>query len=187
MPIFFLFFYESRWLNKTKKSNNILARKFGKTFRFIDDLNAINDGGEFEKIFSEIYPPELELKKENTDNNHATFLDLEITIINGRMETKLYDKRDAFPFSIIRLPYKNSNMPAKMFYSTIGAEFLRITRATSEITDLLPSVHSLNTRMIQQGAKKSQLTKTIYNVMKRHKQTFDKYDCDIKVSINSIM
>ena len=77
----FLFSYESKWLKNTKKTNNALARKFGKTFRFINDLNALNDGGEFEKIHSEIYPPELVLKKENVTNDHATFLDLDITII----------------------------------------------------------------------------------------------------------
>ena len=44
----FLFYYESEWLKKLKKSDNIKARKFGNTFRFIDDLIAMNDGGEFE-------------------------------------------------------------------------------------------------------------------------------------------
>jgi len=48
-----------------KKSNNILARKFNNTFRFIDDLNALNDGEEFERHHLEIYPTELILKKEN--------------------------------------------------------------------------------------------------------------------------
>ena len=59
----FLYRYESRWLNKMKKQNNVLARKFGRVFRFIDDLLAVNDGDEFEKYHSEIYPPELELKQ----------------------------------------------------------------------------------------------------------------------------
>ena len=39
-----------------KKENNVLARKFGRVFRYIDDLIAINDGNEFEKYYSEIYP-----------------------------------------------------------------------------------------------------------------------------------
>ena len=32
------------------------ARKFAKLFRFKSDLNALNDGGEFERSFKEIYP-----------------------------------------------------------------------------------------------------------------------------------
>ena len=55
----FLFYYENEWLKSVKKTNNILARKFGDTFRFIDDLIAMNGGGQFEKAFVEIYPPEL--------------------------------------------------------------------------------------------------------------------------------
>ena len=180
----FLFSYESKWLNKTKKNNNILARKFGKTYRFIDDLNALNDGGEFEKIHSEIYPPELVLKKENSDNNHATFLDLDITIVDGRFETKLFDKRDDFPFSIVRFPYKCSNMPNKMFYSTIGAEFLRIARATSRIEDLILTLSSLIKRMINQGAKQDLARHTLQNVVRKHFDTFSKYECDIKTTID---
>ena len=59
----FLFYYESLWLDTIKDTDNILAREFGMPFRFIDDLNAINDGGEFEKNFHKIYPIELEFKK----------------------------------------------------------------------------------------------------------------------------
>ena len=33
-------------------------------FRFIDDLNSISDGGEFESSYSNIYPEELQLGKE---------------------------------------------------------------------------------------------------------------------------
>lgn len=51
---------------------------FGHIYRFIDDL--INNSKEFEKSFMEIYPVELELKKENANKNVATSLDLSITI-----------------------------------------------------------------------------------------------------------
>ena len=71
----------------------------------------------------EIYPPEMELKVENED--------LALAINEGVIDTKLFDKRDAFNFSVVRMPYKCSNIPCKMFYSTIGAEILRICRATS--------------------------------------------------------
>ena len=37
---------------------------------------------------------------------------------------------------IVRMPFYCSNVPSKMFYGSIGAEFLRISRATSKIEDL---------------------------------------------------
>ena len=126
----FLHQYESRWIKKMKKENNVLARKFGRVFRFIDDLLAVNDGEEFEKHFSEIYSPELELKKENVINTHTSFLELDIQLSDRSFFTKLYDKRDAFGFHINRMPFKDSNIPNRMFYASASAEVLRIYRAT---------------------------------------------------------
>ena len=50
-PLFvnlFLCYYESKWMNELKKKYLIRARKLCNIFRFIDDLNTINDAGEFE-------------------------------------------------------------------------------------------------------------------------------------------
>ena len=63
----FLYFCEIKWINKLKKSDLIKARKLCNIFRFIHDLNSINDGGEFKSNYSNIYPEELQLSKENTD------------------------------------------------------------------------------------------------------------------------
>ena len=35
---------------------------------------------------------------------HATFLDQDITVVDGIYEYKLYDKRDNYPFFIVRMP-----------------------------------------------------------------------------------
>ena len=60
------------------------GRKFGYLFRFIDDLNDINDGGEFEKSLKNIYSKELQLNKENLLNVEASFLVLQIKLENGK-------------------------------------------------------------------------------------------------------
>ena len=164
----FLYHHESRWLNKMKKENNILARKFNKIYRFIDDLLAINDGGEFEKCCSQIYPEELELKKENVSNIETNFLELNIKISDKMFQTKLYDKRDAFGFYICRLPFKCSNLPNKMFYSSICAEVLRICRATENLIDANHSVKSLLNRMYRQGALKNKLKSVLNKTFNKH-------------------
>ena len=88
-------------------------------FRFIDDLLAINDGGEFERLHNEIYPDELVLNKENNSSDAATFLDLYIKIVDGVFQYKLYDKRKALRVNqkelhIVCFPFLSSNMPNKM-------------------------------------------------------------------------
>ena len=66
-------------MNELKKNDLIKARKRN-IFRFIDNLNSINDGGEFVCFnYSNIYPEELQLGKENTDKQ-TSFLDLNIKI-----------------------------------------------------------------------------------------------------------
>ena len=67
-------------MNKLKKNDLTKARKLCNIFRFIDDLNSINDDGEFESSYSNIYPEELQLSKENTDKHEASFLGLDIKI-----------------------------------------------------------------------------------------------------------
>ena len=91
-------------MNKLKKNDLIKARKLCNSFRFINDLNSISDGGKFESSYSNIYPEESHLGKENTDKNEARFLDLAIKIKDGKFHFGLFDKRDSFPFPIVRMP-----------------------------------------------------------------------------------
>ena len=127
-----------------------MACKFHGMYRFIDDLCAINDGNQFDTSNKDIYPPELELKREH-HGEHATFLDLDISIKDGQFSYKLYDKRDAFPFSIVRMPHLSSNIPEFVFYGTFKFEVLRIAKNTLQYEDFKPRVVSLLTRMINQG------------------------------------
>ena len=89
MANLFLYHYESEYVKQVKKKDIFLARKFRNTFRFIDDLLAVNDDGEFEKCFKKIYPPELELKKEHSGNS-VSFLDLGITTRRLEVENFAY-------------------------------------------------------------------------------------------------
>ena len=90
----------------------------------------MNDLDEFLNSYKDINPSELELGKENDDPSQASFLDLDTKVEDGQFIYSKYDKRGAFPFSIARLPYKCSNIPSNMFYSSIVAGCLRIGRAS---------------------------------------------------------
>ena len=152
------------------------ARKYKNITRYIDDLIAPNDNNEFHNSFLEIYPAELQLNKENSSNDAATFLDLDIKIIDNKFVTKLYDKRDSYNFDIVRLPHKCSNIPSKMFYNTLGAEILRICRATSVFDPFKASVCSLMNRVMQQGGTKDGVNNAFRKTMNRHWDNFVKYN-----------
>ena len=52
----------------------------------------------FAQMVSQIYPTELQLNKTNPSDAEAPFLDLELSITNGIVSAKSYDKRDDFNF-----------------------------------------------------------------------------------------
>ena len=56
-------------------------------------------------MVSQIYPPELQLNESNTTDAEAPFLDLHLSIANGFVSSKIYDKRDDcdFPFLVMFL------------------------------------------------------------------------------------
>ena len=46
-------------------------------------------------------------------------MDLNIKIKDGKFHFGLFDKRDSFSFSIVRMPDKSSNAPSSIVYSAI--------------------------------------------------------------------
>ena len=50
----------------------------------------------FEGMVNRIYPPELQLNKGNTSDTEAPFLDLHLSISNGFVSSKIYDKHYDF-------------------------------------------------------------------------------------------
>ena len=56
-------------------------------------------------MVNQIYPPELHFNKANTSNTETPFLDLHLSISNGFVSSKIYDKRDDFDFDIVNFPF----------------------------------------------------------------------------------
>ena len=178
----FLYQYEQRYMTQLIEQDKVKARHFHSTKRFIDDLCAVNDGNMFESVYREIYPDELELKVEHS-GSHASFLNLDISIKDGVFVYKLFDKRDAFPFSIVRMPHIDSNMPESIFYSSFVGEFLRIARSTLLFEDLREKSHIFIQRMRAQGATVGKLDLSLRRVITRHNSEFSRF----QLSLNSVV
>ena len=80
------------------------------TSRYLDDLLNI-DNPYFEQMVSQIYPTELQLNKANSSDTEAPFLDLNLSITNGIVSSKIYNKRDDFNFEIVYYPFFNGDFP----------------------------------------------------------------------------
>ena len=171
----YLYAHEYKFIKSLMSTDKQKAHRFRYATRFIDDECNLNDGGEFGRSFHLIYPSELELKCEH-QGVHATFLDLEITISDGIFSYKLFDKRNDFPFFIVRMPDLSGNIPSHVFYGSVMSEFLRISRCTLFYNDFLPSAISLFKRMINQGGSEKKLVRQIAKAISRHPLPFAKYN-----------
>ena len=140
--------YKAKFFLWTELLNNLHLAKY-----IISVAAPLNDGSTFEKHYKDFYPTELKLKKENKCSSCVCFLDIYIYIENGEFHTKLLDKRDNIGFNIVSMPFYYINVTRKMFYGSIGAEFLRISRATCKIEDLFHTCKHLLSWMLKQNGQ----------------------------------
>ena len=67
-------------------------------------------------MIGQLYPTELQLNKTNSSDTEAPFLDLNLSITNGIVSSKIYDKRDDFNFEIVNFPFLDGDVPCSPFY-----------------------------------------------------------------------
>ena len=109
------------------------------------------------------------------EGNSASFLNLDIRVEENQFAYKLYDKRDAFPCSIVRMPYLSSNIPKTIFYSALVREFLRIARATLRVSDFVPKGIDLVSRMLNQGGDRKSVERFLLKIIRRHPDSFSQF------------
>jgi len=107
----FLHAYEADILQGLlKNKDRKLAQTFNSIFRYIDDvLSLINY--RLGHYLHHIYSNELEIKDSTDTQKSASSLDLHLENLNeGRLRTKIYDKRNDFTFPIVNFPFISSNI-----------------------------------------------------------------------------
>ena len=63
-----------------------------------------------------IYPAELQLNTANSSDTEAAFLNLNLSIHNDIVSTKIYDKRDDLNFDIVNFPFLDGDVPQRPSY-----------------------------------------------------------------------
>ena len=129
----FLFCYE-RDSMPHKRKTVLPDRCFQSTSRCLDDLLNI-DNIHFEHMVHRIYPAELQLNKANASDTEVSFLDLNLSIHNDIVSTKIYDKRDDFNFDIVNVPFHDGDVPQRPSYGVYISQLIRFARASSHVTD----------------------------------------------------
>ena len=77
-----------------------------------------------------IYPTELQLNKANSLDTEDPFLELYLSITNGIVSSKCYDKRDDFNFEIVNFPFLDGDVPRSL--PALPAFVLMLMTSTTE-------------------------------------------------------
>ena len=183
----FLFCYERDFmmpLSVENQSETIDA--FSSTSRYLDDLLNI-ENTYFDGLISQIYPPPpphthtgLQLNKANFSDTKAAFLDLHLSIVDGFVSCKIYDKHDDFDFETVNFPFLDGDVPRAASYGVYISQLIRFARVSSHVTDFNTRNKLLTTKHLNQGYRYHKLRKAFSKFYRRHSDLVSKFNVGLK-------
>ena len=114
-------------------------------------------------MLGRIYPPELQLNKANASITEAPFLDLHLSISNGFVSSKIYDKRNDFDFDTVNFPFLDGDVPRSTSYGIYFSQLIRFARVSSRVTDFNARNKILTGKHLHQGYRSHKLRKLFLN------------------------
>ena len=176
----FLFCYERDFMLSLSDNNQAdIIEAFNSTSRYIDDLLNI-DNPYFEQMVGQIYPSELQLNKANSSDTEAPFLDLTLSITNGRVSSKIYDKRDDFNFEIVNFPFLDGDVPRSPSYGVYISQLIRFARVCSNVDDFNNRNLFLAAKLLKQGYRYHKIRKAFSKFYHRHSELIVKYNIGLR-------
>ena len=136
-----------------------IIEAFNSTSRYLDDLFNI-DNTYFDVMVKQIYPSELQLNTAKLSDTEAPFLDLHLTISDGFVSSKIYDKRDDFDFEIVNFPFLDGDISRTTSYRVNISQLIRFARASSHVADINTRNQILTAKLLKQGYRYHKLRKT---------------------------
>ena len=160
-PLIADFSYERDFMKSlSPESQADIIEAFNSTSRYLDDFLNIY----FEQMVSRIYPAELQLNKANSSDTETLFLDLNLSISNGTVSIKIYDKRDDFDFDIVNFPFLDGDVPGRTAYGVYISQLIRFARASSNVSDFSCRNKTLTAKLLKQGYRYHKLPKACSKV-----------------------
>ena len=130
-----LFCYKRFFVLSLSDNNQAdVIEAFSSTSRYLDDLLNI-DNPYFEQIVFQIYPTELQLSKGNSFDTEAPCLDLDMSLTNGIVSSKMYDKWDDSNFEVVIFPFLDKDVPRSPSYRVYISQLIRFARVCPNVGD----------------------------------------------------
>ena len=133
-----LFLYNMRrslYKVSSKQAKKHLAQQFNFTYRYMDDVLSLKNT-KFAEYLEFIYPREHEITETTETPASSSYLDCYLYIDNGKLTTRLYDKRDDFNFPIVNFPFLSSNIPSAPAYGVYVSQLIRYSQNLFKLSGL---------------------------------------------------
>ena len=102
-------------------------------------------------MVDQIYPSNHQFNKANSSDTETPFLDLNLSITNGIVSSKIYDKRDDFNLKIVNFSFIDGDVPRSPFYGVYISQFIRFARVCSNVDDFKNRNLFLTAKLLKQG------------------------------------
>ena len=100
---------------------------------------------------------------------------MDITVLDSKFDTKLYDKRRDFPFNVVTFANLKSNIPESHAYGTFVGELYRISKSSGKIEAFLLEVKLLIRKLVNQNFKTTLLHHKLSNFIRSKPACLFKY------------
>ena len=111
-----------------------IIETFNSTSRFLDDLLNI-DNPYFGHLVGHVYQNKLQLNEAKSADTEAPFLDLGLSITNGIVSSKIYDKLNNFNFEIMHFLFLDGDVPRSPSTGVYISQLFRFARVCSNVDD----------------------------------------------------
>ena len=103
-------------------------------------------------------------------------MDLNLSISNGTVSTKISDKRDDFDFDIVNFPFLDGDVPRRTSYGVyiLYYQLIRFARASSNLNDFNYRNKALTAKLLRQGYRYFKLRKAFSKFYCRHSALLEK-------------
>ena len=105
------------------------------------------------KWYVRYIPPTFSLSKANSSDTdtEAPFLDLDLSMMNCIVSSKISDKRDDFNFEIVNFPFLNGDVHRSPSYDVYILQLIRFARVCSIVDDFNKGNLFLTAKLLIQG------------------------------------
>ena len=108
----------------------------------------------------------------------ASFLDLHLSISDGFVKTKIYDKRN--DFDIVNFPFLDGDVPRSASYVVYISQLIRFARVSSHVDDFNTRNKVLTAKLLRQGYRYHKLRKAFSKFYRRHFDIVSKFNVGLK-------